>query len=104
MALGFSQPDKTELCRPYIAEYQNAVPQFWAQRDAESAVAYTQALFPTYIMSDEVLDMADALLDSNSLSPSAKRIIAEAKDDTLRAFRARTLDVATSEEPVSSEA
>lgn len=98
IAIGFSQPDQVELTTPYIAEYQQAVPAFWNRLDAESAVAYTQALFPEYIMSDEVLDMADALLDSDELSPSAKRIIAEARDDTLRALRARALDVQASEE------
>jgi aminopeptidase N len=99
IAAGFSQPDQIELLEPYIEEYRTAVPQIWATQDAESAVAYTHALYPEYIVSEAVLDMADSLLAGEIPAP-AKRIISEAKDQTLRSARARAVDTAASEEPV----
>jgi aminopeptidase N len=99
IAGGFSQPDQTQLLEPFIEEYRLAVPQIWEVRDAESAVAYTHALFPDYVVNETVLDMADSLLASTIPAP-AKRIIAEAKDQTLRSARARAVDTAASEEPV----
>jgi len=101
LAAGFSQPDQVGLLEPFIEEYRRAVPEIWETHDAESAVAYTHALYPEYIVSEAVLDMADSLLESTIPAP-AKRIIAEAKDQTLRSARARAVDSAASEEPVAT--
>jgi aminopeptidase N len=100
LAGGFSQPDQTELLEPYVEKYRTAVPLFWKSLDAESAVAYTQTLFPEFIFNEAVLDMADSLLSSD-IPPPAKRIITESKDQALRSARARAVDSAASEQPVA---
>jgi aminopeptidase N len=89
---GFSQPGCEELLRPYVDRYVEALPGVWANRTVDEALDLTEGLYPRYIVDASVVAAADRALGDDRLPGPAKRILAENRDGTLRAERARAAD------------
>ncbi|HEX3605385.1 MAG TPA: aminopeptidase N [Candidatus Dormibacteraeota bacterium] len=88
---GFHRPGQEELLRPYIDPYVELLPEIWRDRATEEAMALTGGLYPTWIVDQSVVAAADRAL-ALGLPATADRILAENRDRTLRAMRARAAD------------
>jgi aminopeptidase N len=81
-----------ELLRPYVQRYVDALPAMWAERTIDEAAAFTECLYPSYLVDDRVVATIDRALEGGELPGSAVRILREGRDSTLRAMRAREVD------------
>ncbi len=81
-----------ELLRPYVHRYLDALPATWAERTIDEAAAFTQCLYPSYLVDDRVVAAIDLALAGGELPGPAVRILREGRDSTLRAQRAREVD------------
>jgi aminopeptidase N len=90
---GFWQPDQEELLVDYAQQrWVEALPKLWAHLSVDEALDLTSAVYPSIVVSQEVVNAADRALASESLPPSGRRSVRERQDDTLRALRARAAD------------
>jgi aminopeptidase N len=89
---GFSQPGQSELLAEYAQRYTDVLPDIWAQRSPEEALLLTGGLFPVPI-SEQSVAVADRALELAAVPSPGRRIVAESRDATLRALRARAVDV-----------
>ncbi|MPZ71773.1 MAG: aminopeptidase N [Nitriliruptorales bacterium] len=92
LSAGFSQYGQEELLRPYARRFLDVLPRIWDGRQAEESLLLTGALYPTTLLGDDTLQLADAALDVAGVPEPGKRIILEARDATRRALRARAAD------------
>ncbi len=90
---GFSHPAQRELTAPYVDRYFAVVPEVWERRTSEIAQNVVVGLFPDVIDPATVV-AADAFLADVSVPPALRRLVAEGRDDVLRALRARERDAA----------
>ena len=81
-----------ELLRPYVQRYLDALPATWAERTIDEAAAFTECLYPSYLVDDRVIAAIDLALEGGELPGPAVRILREGRDSTLRAQRAREVD------------
>ncbi|MBW3602820.1 MAG: aminopeptidase N, partial [Actinobacteria bacterium] len=65
----------------------------WSDRDQEEALLITEELYPSTVVSRQVVAAADRAL-ALDLPTHARRLVTEARDGTLRALRARASDAA----------
>ncbi|MDO5032895.1 aminopeptidase N [Corynebacterium sp.] len=77
-------------------EYFEVAEKIWAGPSTEFALTTIQGLFPSWDVSQETLDRADAFL-SRSLPGGLHRAVAEQRDRTSRALRNREVDGAAEE-------
>jgi len=91
---GFVQPEQAALLAPYVDRYFAAAAGLWATRSMDVAQAITEGLFPSWEVSPEVLDRADAYLAAEQPTPALRRILLEGRDGIARALRARKRDTA----------
>ena len=86
-----------ELLRPYVQRYLDALPAMWAERTIDEAEAFTECLYPNFLVDDQVVAAIDLALESGELPGPAVRILREGRDSTLRAQYAREVDRASGE-------
>ena len=91
---GFAQSGQEDLLADFADRYFEAVPQIWQERTPETAAALTASLYPYLLVESKTVAAADRLLADDSLHPSARRLVSEGRDGTLRAMRAQELDSA----------
>ncbi|HVM19317.1 MAG TPA: aminopeptidase N [Egibacteraceae bacterium] len=89
---GFAQYGQDELLRPYVDRYLEALPVIWSNRGAEESLLLTEQLYPSKIVDETTLEVADAALASAALPAPGKRLVLEERDATQRALRARAAD------------
>ncbi|CAN5509079.1 aminopeptidase N [soil metagenome] len=91
---GFWQVDQADLLAQHAtAGWVEVLPAIWAGSATEEALAMTGSLYPSAIVSDEVVTAADRAL-ALDLPAVGKRSLSESRDATLRAMRARKADTA----------
>jgi aminopeptidase N len=83
---------RPELLRPFVQRYLDALPAVWAHRTIDEAEAFTECLYPSHLVDDQVVAAIDLALESGELPGPAVRILREGRDGTLRAQRAREVD------------
>jgi aminopeptidase N len=88
---GFHHPAQTALTAPYVTRYFAVIPEIWERRTSEIAQNVVNGLFPDAV-SPEVVDAAEGFLAGPALPPALCRLVAEGRDDTLRALRGRARD------------
>ena len=81
-----------ELLRPYVKRYLDLLPKVWAERTIDEAEAFTECLYPTHLVDDQVVAAIDFALESGELPSPAVRILREGRDSMVRAQRAREVD------------
>jgi aminopeptidase N len=75
--------------QPYFA----VIPGVWERRTSEIAQNVVNGLFPDAI-TQSVVDAAEAFLADPALPPALHRLVAEGRDDTVRALKGRARDAA----------
>jgi aminopeptidase N len=88
---GFYHPAQTALTRAYRGPYFEVITDVWARRTSEIAQNVVVGLFPDEA-SPEVVDAAEAFLTGPDVPPALRRLVAEGRDDTVRALRGRARD------------
>lgn len=88
---GFSQPDQRQLLVPYVDKYFAALPGVWADRTNAIAQGITMGLFPSLLVSQDILDKADAFLATDTDAGST-RLVRELRDNVSRALVAQAKD------------
>jgi aminopeptidase N len=90
LAGGFWQVEQVELCRPYVERYFAEITTVWETRTPQVAQALANALYPSVVVEQVVLDRTDAFL-SGDLPAGLRRVVLERADDVRRAVAARAL-------------
>lgn len=90
---GFARPDQHELLKPFRAKYFDAISGVWERRSSEVAQTVVIGLYPSWDISQEGLDAADAFLASADVPPPLRRLVLEGRAGVERALRARTFDM-----------
>ena len=90
---GFFHPAQAELTAPYVQPYFAVIPDVWERRTSEPAQNVVVGLFPG-LASTEVIDRAEAFLADPANPPALRRLVAEGRDDALRALRGQARDAA----------
>ena len=88
---GFAQPDQRELLKPYVDKYFAVLPDIWKSRTNEIAQTITMGFFPSLLASQEILDKADAFLETDTDAGST-RLIRELRDNVARSLRCQAID------------
>ena len=91
---GFWQAEQLELLSDYVEPYFAAIGQVWATRTAEMAQQVVVGLYPSLLVSPEVVARTDAYLAAGDVQPALARMLLEARDGVVRALRARARDAA----------
>ena len=91
---GFWQAEQLEVLRGYVEPYFAAIGQVWATRTAEMAQQVVVGLYPSLLVSPEVVARTDAYLGAGEVQPALARLLLEARDGVVRALRARARDAA----------
>ena len=91
---GFWHSEQLELLEPYIGRYFEIVGRIWQERPGEMAQNIVVGLYPSSIVSAEVVERTDAYLDANDVPPAMARLLLEGRDGVLRSRRARERDAA----------
>ncbi|MBW3537210.1 MAG: aminopeptidase N [Actinobacteria bacterium] len=89
---GFHQFGQEDVLVPFVDRYPEAFDKVWANREHDVATGLTQMLFPTTVIDEATIAMADGLLGRDDINPSARRVLIESKDRLQRALRARQAD------------
>jgi aminopeptidase N len=88
LAGGFWRVGQDELLRPYVDRFVAELPGLWERLSPEVVGRLTQLLFPGTLVSQDVLDATEVLLDDRHPA-GLRRYVAEGRDDLARALRAR---------------
>ncbi len=91
---GFAQAGQEDLLLPYRDRYFASVDDIWATRTPEMAQSITMLLYPYLLIDEQTIGAADQYLARPDITPSARRLVSEGRDATVRALRARERDAA----------
>ena len=86
---GFWRPGQDEQLLSFVDRYVAELPQVWPQRTPSVAGTLAEALFPSTLVAQDVLDRTAGLLDERHPA-GLRRYAAEQRDDLARALRARS--------------
>jgi aminopeptidase N len=86
------EPDQLEVTLPYVERFFEAVSDVWRERSMDSAQTFTELLFPSDVISEDILARVDRFLAEQSPQPALRRMMVEGRDTMARALRARACD------------
>ena len=89
---GFSQYGQDDVLRPFAQRYLEVLPEIWNGRNAEESLLLTEGLYPSVLVDEDTVRIADAALELPGVPEPGLRLIVEARDATRRALRARAAD------------
>jgi aminopeptidase N len=101
---GLSATDRPELLRPFVELYFGSLDRMWAQRTIENARRIASLAFPGRVVEPATLDRTDEWLAEEAHAPALRRLVVEARDDLVRALRARSVSVTGSGEGTGTTA
>jgi aminopeptidase N len=87
---GFWQLEQADLCRPYVERYFDEIAAVWETRTPQVAQSLANALYPSVVVEQDVLDRTDAFL-TGDLPAGLRRVVLERADELRRAVAARRL-------------
>ncbi|OKH78369.1 aminopeptidase N [Mycolicibacterium sp.] len=90
---GFVQPGQAELLAPFTTRYFAAISGVWERRSSEVAQTVVIGLYPSWDISQNGLDAADAFLSDPEVPPALRRLVLEGRAGVERSLRARAFDV-----------
>jgi aminopeptidase N len=88
IADGFHRPDQESLLAEYVQPYFDTLLPFWESHDIDEALMFVRWMYPTTIVTPEVVALTDQWL-ARDLPGPMKRSLLESQDDTKRALRTR---------------
>ncbi|GAA4356496.1 aminopeptidase N [Angustibacter luteus] len=89
VATGFWSADQAELLAPYVGRFAAEYPPFAKKQSTEMVQLFGRLMFPATVVADSTVQVAQALLDEADLPSSARRMVAEGRDEVQRGLRAR---------------
>jgi aminopeptidase N len=89
---GFSHPAQAELLAGYTDRYFAEVSEVWARRTSERAQSMVIGLFPSWSITRETVEAADAFLADESHPPALRRLVSEGRAGVVRSLAAREAD------------
>jgi aminopeptidase N len=92
VAAGFAQAEQSELLAPYTARYFAMLDELYAARGHEIGRRLVTGLFPSLQIGPDTVAATDEWLAAARRDPTLRRLVLEARDDLLRALRARETD------------
>ncbi len=95
---GLQERDQQDLFAPFLDRWIHTVPRYWRERSSEEAEFFTAGMYPVYRVDDAVVAAADRVLEGGELKESARRLVVESRDQTLRLQRAQAADYASEAE------
>jgi aminopeptidase N len=91
IAGGFHRPDQQELLSAFVSPYFDSIMPFWDSHDSEEAIYIIKMMFPSAVITEEVVVATDAAL-ARDLPGPIRRILVESQDAIKRALRAQAFD------------
>ncbi len=88
----FDCSGQQDLLAPYLEKYLEAADTIWETKGTQVATTVLEFMFPRALTSQETLDRVESWLETSPANPAAKRYVAEARDDIVRALRAQAAD------------
>jgi aminopeptidase N len=85
---GFWQPGQEALLTPFRGRYAADLPPLSRTASAATLDDFGRLFFPRTLVDRSSVDMAEGLLHGADLTPPARRIVAECRDDLLEGLRA----------------
>jgi aminopeptidase N len=95
---GFADPDQPGLVSPYLEKYFEVVGDVW--RDWSSAMAqdFVSGIYTVGAISEETVRATDGYIAAAEPPAALRRLLAEGRDDVLRALRCQARDRAVGQE------
>jgi aminopeptidase N len=93
---GFSHYAQTQLLAPYLDRYFNEIAEVWDRRTSERAQSCVLGLFPSWVVEQRCVDVADAWLETGEHPPALRRLVSEGRAGVVRALAARACDAGDS--------
>ena len=94
---GWSRAHDPALLEPFVGRYFQALLPVWEGRTLQMAEQIVVGLYPTQVVTDDLVARGDAWLAANADAPAGlRRLVLENRDATARALRARARDAARS--------
>ncbi len=97
--LGFQAPDQAELLEPYAAKFFDVVADVWDAWGPDMARFFVERGYPANLVTREAIEFAAEYLAREDLPGPLRRLLAERRDDVVRALRCRELDAAAGQPP-----
>jgi aminopeptidase N len=86
---GFWSADQADLLQPYVAQFVEDYPRFASTQSTEMTALFGRFMFPSTVVADQTVQVVQRLLDTAELPPTARRMLAEGRDELQRGLRAR---------------
>jgi aminopeptidase N len=94
LLLGFQHPSQVELTAPYVEKYFDEADRIWELRDGDIAQMYAVWGYPKLQVNEATINATDAWLSDPNHPAPLRRLVAEGRDDVVRALAARRRDSA----------
>ena len=89
---GFADPDQRELVAPYRSDFFAVVGDVWREWSSAMAQDFVAVAYTVGTISTETVEITDAYIDSAQPPAALRRLLAEGRDDVLRALRCQARD------------
>ena len=89
---GFQNPGQRDLLEPYRQSYFETVASAWERLELEVALGFTAGLYPRVVVEQGTVEATDRYIEQNNPPAALRRLLAEGRDDVLRALKAREKD------------
>ena len=96
MTMGYTHVNNPELLEPQIERYFEALTGVWESRTYKMAEYIVDGLYPTPLVSDELVQATQRWLDNNPDIPALRRLIEENQAGVVRALQAQERDASES--------
>jgi aminopeptidase N len=91
---GFTDPDQDALLAPFAKPFFDEVTRIWSDWGSDMAMFFAEEAYPSTLVSQEAIDVADDFLARPGLPPGLHRLLAEGRDGVARQLRCRQRDAA----------
>ncbi|MBA3488019.1 MAG: ERAP1-like C-terminal domain-containing protein, partial [Longispora sp.] len=92
LLLGFHYARQVDLTAPYAEKFFTEADRIWELRDGDIAQMYAVYGYPRTQVSERTIALTDAWLSEPHHPSPLRRLVAEGKDDVIRALNARACD------------
>ncbi|WP_182524132.1 aminopeptidase N [Nocardioides dongkuii] len=90
--LSFQRAGQDDVLTPYVERYLTEADTIWDRLGTQRASTALEFIFPRQLVSQDLLDLYDAWLESSPAPPAAKRYVREGRADVARALAAQARD------------
>lgn len=92
MCSGFWRHGQDGVLAQFAERYPEVLATVWDGRVQEESLGLTRGLYPSTVITDRVVAVADTVLADDDVPDPARRVVSEERDHTQRALRARAAD------------